>query len=671
MGKVRIYKLASKLNITSKELIRKLLEKGIKAENHMSSVEEKEALDVLKDKIPEEKKKEVKKGESPSKVDQPPAEKTSVEETEVEVPEKEPGNALKVPEGVTVKDYAELVNMSSSEIIKQLMQLGELLTINQSMSPEAITILSESLGYEAHLVSPFDEVEEEQEEIFEEDLEPRPPVVTIMGHVDHGKTTLLDAIRKTEVAGKEAGGITQHIGAYQIIHNKKRITCIDTPGHEAFTSMRARGAKITDIAVLVVAADDGVMPQTVEAIDHAKVAKVPILIAVNKIDKPGANPERIRTQLSDYELVPEDWGGDTIYVDVSAKQGTNLDELLEMILLLAEVQEMKATKKTPARGVVVEARLDKGRGPLATVLIKKGILRPGQAILAGTSYGKTRALNDDKGNPITEAYPAQPVEVIRLSSVPEAGSEFVVVSDDRTARKIAEERALKKRLIEKAKPARMSLEDLFAKTKEGEIPELKLVIKGDVQGTIEAIEDVFKKLPQEKVKISIIHTGVGAVTEADVMLAIASDAVLIGFNVRPDLKTKRMAAKENIEIRTYRVIYQLIEDIEASMKGMLAPEYVEEVLGRAEVRDTFKVSRLGVIAGCSVIDGIVTNDSSVRLIREGSIVFEGKLESLRRFKDDVKEVKSGFECGIRLQDFSDIKVGDEMEFYKLVVKEPE
>ncbi len=670
MAKVRLYELAKKLNLSSKELLEKLAESGKEYGSHFAQVDEEEVLTLLNLSKPSgEEKKEVRK-----------VKKSTVESKEVAVKEQKPQaeekkeseeKKLRVPEGITVREYAELVGVSPTEIIKRLMELGEMVTITQSMSPEAIEIISESLGYEAEIVSPFEEEGiEEEEEVEEGEPVERPPVVTVMGHVDHGKTTLLDAIRQTDVALKEYGGITQHIGAYQVVHNGKKITFIDTPGHEAFTAMRARGAKVTDIAVLVVAADDGVMPQTVEAIDHAKAAGVPIIVAINKIDKPDANPDKVKQQLTEHGLVPEEWGGDTIFVPVSAKMKQNIDELLEMILLVAEIQEIKAVPHGRARGVVIEAKLDRGRGPVATVLVEKGTLKVGDAVVAGLAHGKVRALVNDKGERIEEATPGTPVEVIGFSSVPEPGSELFVVKDEKEARKICEERALKVRVAEASRKRHISLEEFFKKAEEGEVQELKLIIKADVQGSLEAVRDALLKLKVEKVNVNIIRAAVGGITEADVMLAAASDAIIIGFNVRPDQQAKKLAAQEGVDIRTYKVIYQLVEDMEAALKGMLAPEFEEVEIGRLEVRATFKISKVGVIAGCYVAEGKITRNSQVRLVRDGKIIYDGKVASLRRFKDDVSEVKAGYECGVRLEDFQDIKVGDVIEVYQVVEKKP-
>jgi translation initiation factor IF-2 len=571
-----------------------------------------------------------------------------------------------VTEGVTVGELAEALGLPSTEIIKRLMMLGTPLTVNQPMMRDVVEIIADDLGVSVSVVS----AEEEAAAcVFEDDpadLKPRPPVVTVMGHVDHGKTSLLDAIRETGVAATEAGGITQHIGASVVHHNGKLITFIDTPGHEAFTAMRARGANITDIAVLVVAADDGVMPQTVEAIHHAKAAGVPILVAVNKIDKEGANPETVRQMLTEHEIVPEEWGGTNIFVNVSAKKRINIDELLEMILLQADVLELKANPDACASGVVVESNLDKGRGPVATVLVQRGTLRVGDAIVAGTSFGRVRALVTPMGTTVTEALPADPVEILGLSSVPSAGDDFRVFLDEREARDLAEERALKQRLLAQQRKTHVSLDDLFARISEGELKELNLVVKADVDGSIEALKDALAKMDQTEVRINVIHSGVGAITESDVMLADASDAIVIGFNVRPSPQAKSLAEQEKVDVRLYRVIYQAIEDINAARVGMLAPEFHEEDTARVEVRELFRVPKIGVIAGCYVQEGEITRDDRARIVRDGTVIFDGVLHSLRRFKDDVKSVKSGYECGVGIEGFQDIKEGDIIEAYKII-----
>ncbi|WP_447974889.1 translation initiation factor IF-2 [Nitrospira sp. Kam-Ns4a] len=577
---------------------------------------------------------------------------------------------IKLTPGITVKEFAELVGQRPADIIRKLMEMGQLLTLNQPMNMEAGQLIAEGLGLKAEVA-----VEKEGEELLEEAaewageerLEPRPPVVTIMGHVDHGKTSLLDAIRQTKVTEQEAGGITQHIGAYTIQVHGKHITFLDTPGHEAFTAMRARGAKITDIVVLVVAADDGVMPQTVEAINHATAANVPIIVAINKIDKPGANPERVKHALAEHNLIPESWGGQTIFVEVSAKQKLGLDTLLEMILLQAEVLELKADPHRPAKGVVVEAKLDRGRGPVATVLVQSGTLRIGDVFVVGTHSGRVRALITDTGQKVSEAGPSMPVEVIGLPGVPAAGDQFVVVQDERVAREIAEARARKQRLAELAAgKARVTLDDLYSRIKEGEVKELPLVIKADVQGSAEALSEAVEKLSATAVKLRVIHSGVGNVTETDVLLASASRAIIIGFNIRPEPKTMALAEREGVDIRLYTVIYDAIADIKAAMEGLLEPTFKERVLGRAEVRQVFNIPKVGVVGGCYVTDGTISRASSgVRVIRDHAVIYEGRLGSLRRFKDDVREVQQGYECGIGVENFGDLKPGDVLEVFVL------
>ncbi len=570
-----------------------------------------------------------------------------------------------VTEGTTVSEFAEALSLGPNEIIKRLMLLGELLTVNQPIGRTTMEILADDLGVELKVVAP----EVEGCVVYEDDpadLVHRPPVVTVMGHVDHGKTSLLDAIRETGVAATEAGGITQHIGASVVTHDGKQITFIDTPGHEAFTAMRARGADVTDVVVLVVAADDGVMPQTVEAIHHARAAGVPIIVAVNKIDKDGANPDRVRQELTEHEVVPEEWGGSNIFVNVSAKKRLNIDEILEMILLQAEVLELKANPNATAHGVIIEAKLDRGRGPVATVLVQRGTLRVGDAVVAGTSHGRVRMLVNPLGETVESAGPADPVEIVGLSSVPSAGDEFRVVCDDREARTIAEERALKQRLLAHEKKSHVTLEDLFSRIAEGELKDLNLVVKADVGGSIEALKDALDKMNQEEVRINVIHSGVGAITESDVMLADASDAIIIGFNVRPEPKAKALAEQEKVDLRMYRVIYKAIEDINAARVGMLAPTLEEHDTARIEIRELFKVPKIGVIAGCLVQEGEVSRDDQVRVVRQGAIIFDGKLHSLRRFKDDVKSVKAGYECGIGIEGFQDLKEGDVIETYRTI-----
>ncbi len=580
-------------------------------------------------------------------------------------PEEGKKRHLRLPQGITVKDFAQKVGKTPGEIIRLLMALGEMVTMNQSINDEALRVIAEELGYEIDIKSKYIEEPETPEDAVES-LQSRPPVVTVMGHVDHGKTSLLDAIRQADVTSTEFGGITQHIGAYQVTYDGRTITFIDTPGHESFTAMRARGAQVTDIAVLVVAADDGVMPQTTEAIDHAKAAGVPIIVAVNKIDKEGANPTRVRQQLSEYHLVPEEWGGDTVFVDVSAKQQENLEQLLEMILLVADLHELKSNPSAEASGVVIEAKLDRGRGPVATMLVQRGTLQVGDAVVAGSTYGRVRALLDAAGRRLKAATPATPVEVIGLQAVPAAGEEFRVMRDERRARALAQERSMRERVAERGQAARphVTLDDLFQRIREEEMKELNLIVKGDVQGSVEAVSDALERLDQSKVKLNIVRRGVGAITENDVLLASASDAIVIGFNVRPDVNAGEAAEREGVDVRLYRVIYQLVDDIKAATIGMLEPEYEEVQVGRAEVIELFKVPRIGAVAGSMVQEGVVMRNSSVRLVRDGTVIYEGKVASLRRFKDDVREVRAGFDCGIVLENYQDVKEGDIIEVFE-------
>lgn len=574
-------------------------------------------------------------------------------------------SVVEVAQGSTVAQFAELLDVSPNDIIKRLFMLGNPLTLTQSMSDELIDLIADDLGRKVRVVSP----EEEYAVVYhdsEEDLLPRPPVVTVMGHVDHGKTSLLDAIRHTGVAEGEAGGITQHIGASVVNINGRQITFIDTPGHEAFTAMRARGAQVTDVIVLVVAADDGVMPQTIEAINHAKAADVPIVVAVNKIDKPGANPDRVRQELTEYGIIPEEWGGQNMFVDVSARQNLHIDDLLETILLQADVLELRANPNAPASGFVIEANLDKGRGSVATVLINRGTLHPGDVLVAGTSYGKVRALINPRGEHVDAARPADPVEILGLNSVPTAGDEFRVFEDERDARHLAEERSLRARLAKQEQRSHMNLDDLFARIEEGKTTDLNLVVKADVAGSIEALRDAFSKMDQSEVKINIIHAAVGGITETDVTLAAASDAIIIGFNVRPTGKTREVAEREKVDIRLYSVIYQAIEDINAARVGLLSPDIVEQDTGIAEVRETFKVPKVGTIAGCYIIEGEIARDDQVRIVRDGTVIFTGTIDSLRRFKDDVKSVSRGYECGIGITGYQDIKIGDTIEGFRVV-----
>ncbi len=572
--------------------------------------------------------------------------------------------SIKLEEGTTVKVFAEMIGLKISDVIKKLMELGYMATVNQPVDMDAAILVADSFGVKVESVSAeqLDVVEEAAEEAGS--LIHRPPVVTIMGHVDHGKTSLLDAIRETKVTETEAGGITQHIGAYKVSLQGKDIAFLDTPGHEAFTALRARGAKVTDIVVLVVAADDGVMPQTVEAIDHSKAANVPIVVAINKVDKPEANLTRVKNELAERGVVSEEWGGQNIFVEVSAKKRTGIEHLLEMILLQAEVMELKANPHKLAKGTIIEAKLDRGRGPVATVLIQSGTLKIGDAYVAGTTSGRVRALIDDTGKKIPEAGPSTPVEVIGFSEVPAAGDVFISVEDERKARQIALARLQKQRLAEIAKHRKLTLDELYAKIKEGQIKELNIVLKGDVQGSVEAIRQAFEGITHTEVKVRVIHASVGGINESDVMLATASNAIIIGFNVRPELKASQIAEKEGVDIRLYNIIYEAIEDVKKALEGLLEPTLKEKILGRAEVRQTFQVSRLGTIAGCYVLDGMISrNSEGIRVIRENIVVYEGKLGSLKRFKDDIKEAQAGYECGITIENFNDIKIGDVLENY--------
>jgi len=566
-----------------------------------------------------------------------------------------------IGESVIVQELAKGMGKTAAEVIRKLMDLGILATINQEIDADTATIVAGEFGVPIEVrVDKTMEILEDQEDA-EELLVERPPVVTVMGHVDHGKTSLLDAIREANVIATEAGGITQHIGAYQVKVNNRKITFIDTPGHEAFTAMRARGAQVTDIAIVVVAADDGVMPQTVEAINHSKAAKVPIIVAINKIDKPTANSEKVKQELTEYGLVPEEWGGDTIMVPVSAKTHEGINHLLEMILLVAEMAELKVNPDRVVRGTVIEAELDKGRGPVATVLVQKGTLRIGNNIVAGTAFGKVRAMIDDKGRRVKSAGPSTPVEVLGFSEIPPVGEIFISVEDEKDARHIASKHQLKRREEELSKTARVSLDDLFKQISEGNVKELNIIVKGDVHGSVEALSQSLKNLSTDEVRINIIHSGVGTITESDVMLAAASNAIIIGFNVRPDANTRKAAENEKVDLKLYRVIYDAIDDIKAAMAGLLDPSYKEVVIGRAEVRATFKVPKVGVIAGSYVTEGKITRQSGVRIIRDGIVIHEGRVESLKRFKDDAKEVLSGYECGIGIENFNDLKVGDIIE----------
>lgn len=608
-----------------------------------------------------EEKKAKKEEEQILKKLEKQVEKKKKEEQEEEI------KIVQIPEIITVRELAELLRVPPNVVMAELLKKGVLATINQTVPSEVALQVAEALGFLAEV---------KKEEILEEEIPdhweklPRPPIVVVMGHVDHGKTTLLDAIRKTNVAQREKGGITQHIGASVVqLPDGKKITFLDTPGHEAFTSLRARGSQVTDIAVLVVAADDGVMPQTVEAINHAKAFNVPIIVAVNKIDKPGADPQRVRRELSELGLIPEEWGGDTIFVDVSAKTGQNVETLLEYILLMAELLELKARVEGPAKGTVIESKLDKQRGPTATLLVQEGTLRVGDPVVAGTTYGKIRAMFDDKGRKLNSAGPSTPVEVLGFEELPIAGDTFMVVEDERKARQIAEIRRRKKEQQEKLSKGLM-LEEVFKKIEEGELKELKLILKTDTVGSLEALKKALTELSTPEVSVRILHGAAGGITENDVMLAKASQAIIIGFNTRPDLKAKETAEREKVDIKLYSIIYEAIEDVKNALRGMLKPVQKEVVLGSAEVRATFKIKGVGTVAGCYVLDGKMVRNANARLIRDSVVIYTGKIEGLKRFKEDVQEVARGFECGIKLKDYNDVKVGDVIECYEVRLEKP-
>ena len=640
----------------------KELEDQKKFEEIMRKIEEKNRAKRKKRK---KKKKEV--------VEEVPFEELSEEEQlQRLIEEEERAKTVVIPEVISVREFAEKLGVEPNQVLQDLISLGKFVAINQPIDFETAAKVAEKYGKVAKLEGEEEKPLEEElveEADREEDLQPRAPIVTVMGHVDHGKTTLLDYIRKTNVAEREAGGITQHIGASVVevdtSEGRKKIVFLDTPGHEAFTAMRARGAQVTDIAVLVVAADDGVMPQTIEAINHAKAAGVPIIVAINKIDKPGANPERVKQELTQHGLIPEDWGGDTIMVPVSAKTGQGVDELLEMIALQSELMELKANPNRPARGVVLEAKLDKKRGPVATFLVQNGTLKVGDAVVAGLYAGKIRAMFDDKGRQVKEAGPSMPVEVLGLEDVPLAGDKFYVVESLEKAREIAQKRQELARESALEKEKKVSLEELFSQVKSGEVKELNVVLKADAQGSIEAIRKSLEELSTDEVKVNVIHSGVGPITENDVMLAAASNAIVIGFNVRPDSAARKAAEKEKVDVRTYRVIYDIVDEIKKAMEGLLEPEEKEVYLGSAEVRATFKVPKVGTVAGCYVKDGVIRRNANVRLVRDGVVVYEGKIASLKRFKEDVREVAAGYECGVGLENFNDIKVGDVIECYTI------
>lgn len=677
MSKIRVYELAKELNISSKELIELLMnEFSVDVKNHMSVIEDEDA-ELIKELLGETAKD---------------SEKTIVDEYE-EILSEEVNNQAKkkkkkknddvvdavgeggsgvveIGETITVKELAEKIGKPTADVIKTLIFTGVMAGINQEIDFATAEKVCEK--YEC-LVVKKEEKEElevvEDEEVIEENLVKRPPIVTVMGHVDHGKTSLLDSIRKANVTAHEAGGITQHIGAYTVNLNGEKLTFLDTPGHEAFTAMRARGAQVTDVVILVVAADDGIMPQTKEAISHCKAAEVPMIVAINKIDRPGANIDRVKQELTEYELVAEDWGGDTICVPVSAKTGENIEQLLEMVLLTAEMAELKADPKRKAKGTVIEAKLDKGRGAVATLLIQNGTLNVGDSILVGSTYGRIRAMFDDKGKSIKSAGPSIPVEILGLSEVPSAGDRFAVVKDEKTARNMAEIRKQKLKDESFHSANRVSLEDLYSQIQEGTVKELGIIVKADVQGSVQAIKQSLEKLSTDDVKVRVIHGGVGAITETDVTLAAASNALLIGFNVRPDSNASTIADKEGVDIKTYRIIYDAIEDVKSAMIGMLDPEYKEVINGKAEVRMVYKISSVGTIAGCYVLDGKIIRNSEVRVIRDGIVIFESSLASLKRFKDDAKEVNAGYECGLSVERFNDLKEGDIIESFTMQATE--
>lgn len=583
----------------------------------------------------------------------------------VEVDEdEETFETVRLRDKMPVRDVADALKSTANQVIKELMDFGIMVGINQSLDIETSSKVADKMGFEVEVFSAEPELEfEEKEEIKDTDFISRPPIVTIMGHVDHGKTSLLDAIRKTNITEGEMGGITQHIGAYQVKINNSPITFLDTPGHEAFTAMRARGAQVTDIVVLVVAADDGIKPQTKEAIDHANAANVPLIVAINKVDKEGANPEEVKKQLSNVGLLPEDWGGQTIFTEVSAKTGSGIDHLLELILLQAEIMELKANPKVRAKGVVVEAKLDKGRGPVATVMVQQGVLKVGSPMIAGVYFGKVRAMCNEFGKAVKKAPPSTPVEVVGLAEVPEAGTKFMVVQDEKKARQLTQLSSQRQRHNQLSQKPRLTLDDLHSQILNGKIQELPLIIKADVQGSIQAVLEALFKLETDKVRIKIIHEDVGGITESDILLASASNAIIIGFNIRPTAKAAPLAVKEKVDIRLYSIIYDAIEDIEKALQGLEAPKFKEKIFGRAEVREVINIQKIGIIAGCHVTSGTVQRNSSARLIRDSVVVYEGKISSLRRFKDDVKEVASGFECGITLDKFQDVKRGDIVEPY--------
>lgn len=689
MGKIRVHELRKKISetikkdIENKELIEKLLEFGIEVKSHSSSIEEKDAELILEFYVEENSPKEEKeadveiasidnKQQKSNKKDKKSKKNKKEDKKEKEdminenvQSEDDDIKIIQIEKTITVKELAEKLNTTSSDLVMRLMKRGVMANLNQEIDFELASSICEEFDVLTEEAEEIDILEETfKDDDDDENLTERPPVVVVMGHVDHGKTSLLDSIRKSRVTEKEAGGITQHIGAYTVSIDNKPITFLDTPGHEAFTAMRMRGASVTDIAILVVAADDGVMPQTIEAINHAKAAGVEIIVAINKIDKESANPDRVKQELTEYGLLAEDWGGDTICVPVSAVSKEGIDNLLEMIILVAEMKELKANHNKKARGTVIEAKLDKGRGSVATVLVQSGTLKVGDPVVAGSTYGKIRAMMNDKGQKVKSAGPSIPVEILGLSEVPSAGDSFYVAKSDKQARQVAEAVIAKDRVdMIKSTPQKVSLDDLFTQIQSGNMKELNIVIKADVQGSVEAVRSSLEKLSNEEVRIRTIHGGVGAITESDVMLASASNAIIIGFNVRPENTAKSVAEDQKVDVRLYRVIYNAIEDINSAMKGLLDPVYEEKVIGHAEIRQIFKASGVGTIGGSYVTDGKIIRNSQVRIIRNGIVVYEGELAALRRFKDDVKEVNSGYECGLLFNKFNDIKEGDQVEAF--------
>ncbi|MBP1968063.1 translation initiation factor IF-2 [Virgibacillus natechei] len=705
MSKIRVYEYAKQKNTTSKDVINHLNNLNIEVSNHMSTITSETASKLdekynaasssnVKNQQPKKENASNKAGQSMNKKENPGKSNNSSKPQSGQqrkpqqnrhnnqnqkgrrgrgnkpVGKKQPP-VRNIPERITysdtlaVSDLASKLNMQTAEIIKKLMSLGVMATKNQDLDDDTVELICTDLNIEVEKEIILEDTDFDKYRVEEKDADliERPSVVTIMGHVDHGKTTLLDSIRHTKVTAGEAGGITQHIGAYQVEDQGKKVTFLDTPGHAAFTSMRSRGAQVTDIAILVVAADDGVMPQTVEAISHAKAAEVPIIVAVNKMDKEGANPDRVMQELTEYELIPEAWGGDTIFVNVTATKAEGIDDILEMILLVSEVEELKANPNTNATGTVIDAQLDKGRGSVATLLVQNGTLQVGDMVVVGNTYGRVRTMVNDVGQRVSEAGPSTPVEVTGLNQVPQAGDQFMVFVDEKKARHIGEAREQKYIVENRSQQSKISLDDLFEQIKQGEMKEINIIIKADVQGSAEALANSLQKIEVEGVNIKIIHTGVGAITESDIILASASNAIVIGFSVRPDVNAKKAADSEKVDVRLHRVIYTAIEEVESAMKGLLDPEYEEKVIGQVEVREIYKVSKIGTIAGSYVTDGKITRNAGIRVIRDGVVQFEGEIDALKRFKDDVKEVAKNYECGITVKNFNDIKEGDVIEAF--------